>query len=134
MNSNPRLTKKDLALIKGALRRAFARSDLHRKVLDSANVQHEDKSRPKVKGWRRCPQCKKIDAQSYFVVDHILPVVKPGKHYWDYSVQEMADLIWSEETNLQPLCKIPCHEAKTESERLEREALKPRKVKNKNVR
>ena len=116
MNNNPRILKRDLSLVKGALRRAFARSELHRRVLDSANVVHSDPSRPRVKGWQKCPQCQKIDAKSNFIVDHITPVIKIGTNYWDYSVQELADLIWCEETNLQPLCKSPCHDEKTKAE------------------
>lgn len=121
---NPRITKKDLALIKSSLRRAFARSELHKRVLDSANVQHSDPSRPKVKGWRQCPACKKIDAKSNFIVDHIQPVLKLGTSYYDYSVQELCDLIWSEESNLQAICKSPCHEAKTKAENKERRRIK----------
>lgn len=124
MNQNPRLTKKDLALIKGALRRAFARSELHHKVLNKANVAHSDPSRPKVKGWRQCPVCKKIDAKSNFVVDHIQPVLKIGTSYYDYSVQELCDMIWSEESNLQAICKEPCHSSKTKTENAERRKAK----------
>lgn len=123
MNQNPRLTKKDLALIKGALRRAFARSELHHKVLNAANVQHTDLSRPKVKGWRRCAACHKPFPKSYAKVDHITPVIPLDKSYYDFSVQEIVNLLWSEEANLQVL-DPECHDKKTKAENVERRKYK----------
>jgi 5-methylcytosine-specific restriction endonuclease McrA len=116
---NPRLTKRDYALIKGALRRVFARSELHHKVLNKAIIQHSDPERPRVKTWILCPVCNKPEAKSYCVVDHISPAIKITETLYDLTLQTLQDRIWCEEDNLQPICKS-CHKVKTLAENRER--------------
>ena len=116
---NPRITKRDKALIKGALRRVFARSELHRKVLDSAAIEHCDPNRPRVKAWRQCSTCKKPEAKSYVVVDHVSPVVPVDSALEHMTVQEIADALWCEEKNLAAICPR-CHNKKTTVENQER--------------
>lgn len=112
-----------MGLFKAACRRAFARSDLHKEVLEEARVEHNDPSRPKVKGWRLCAICKKPEAQSYFVVDHISPVQKVTEALTDLTPYELFDRIYCAKANLQAVDKF-CHKLKTNAENSERRAYK----------
>jgi 5-methylcytosine-specific restriction endonuclease McrA len=117
--SNPRITSKDKALIKGAPRRAFSRSKLRQEVLESSVVKHTDLSRPKVKTWLLCNVCKKPEAKSYMVVDHIEPYVKVTDRFENMSMDEAVDRLWCEKANLQTICPS-CHTEKSLHERRER--------------
>lgn len=128
MSQNPRITKRDKALIKGDMRRAFARSELHRRVLDRAQVEHYDPKRPRVKRWCRCAVCSNLDARSYMAVDHIDPVIKLDSCLEEMTLQELADRLWCIESNLQAICKS-CHCVKTKGESSIRRDHK-RRVKN----
>lgn len=120
---NPRLTKKDWNLIKGAIRRVFSRSELRKKILDAAIVKHSDVNRPKVKTWVRCNVCMLPDAKSYMVVDHIEPVI-PVHGSWEHmSSDTLIDRMWCEEFNLQSICPM-CHLKKTALEHKARKAYK----------
>lgn len=112
---NHRLTAKDRGLIKGAVNRAFARSELHKKVLEAAIVPHSDPDRPRVKKWVRCSCCDKLDAKSYFQVDHIEPKIPLDSALDRMSWDELIDRTWCHESNLQILC-LNCHEAKSKGE------------------
>lgn len=118
-----KLNKKDLQLLKSAIRRAFARSDLHREVLEEARVIHSDPSRPKVKGWRRCAICGKPEAQSYFVVDHISPVQKINEIITDLDGHLLLDRIYCHKNNLQAVDET-CHKLKSNEENAERRKFK----------
>lgn len=128
--NNPRLTNKDKALLKGAIRRVFSRSELHHRIINSAIISHSDPKRPRVKTWCLCPTCKKPDAKSYFVVDHINPVIKINETIYDLEPDLVIDRVWCEENNLQPICKI-CHLLKSRGENKLRRAYK--KERNKDV-
>lgn len=121
--NNPRLTKKDKELLKGAIRRVFSRSELHHKIIASAVIQHKDVTRPKVKTWCICPSCQKPDAKSYFVVDHINPVIKIEETAYELEPDTIIDRVWCEENNLQPICQ-KCHKIKSASENKLRRAYK----------
>lgn len=115
-----RFSKHDKGLIKAALRRAFARSDLHREVLEASDIQHSDPTRPKVKGWRRCSVCGKPEAKSYMVVDHVSPVVPVNSSLEEMTVLEIVDAIWcKDKANLQSICPT-CHSQKTARETAQR--------------
>jgi 5-methylcytosine-specific restriction endonuclease McrA len=125
---NPRLTKKDKALIKGALRRAFARSELRNKVISATIMQgYSDPLRPRVKTWCKCPGCNEPTPKSYMIVDHKSPVVPLHISYEDLSISALVDAIWCEESNLQALCDEPCHLAKSKAENKQRRAFKKTK-------
>lgn len=109
---NSKIDKKDLNLIKAALRRAFARSSVHKRLMDAANCHHVDLSRPKVKGWRRCSECKKPEARSYCVLDHKIPVVPVDSALEFMTPHQILDAIWCVDSNLSVLCPT-CHDAKT---------------------
>lgn len=121
--NNPRFTAKDRGLIKGAMRRAFSRSELHQQVLDEAAIEHSDPKRKRVKHWRRCNVCKQPEAKSNCVVDHISPVIPVNTTFADMSLDEAANRMWSEKSNLQCICET-CHDKKSASEREERKRYK----------
>lgn len=115
-----RVPKKERALIKGALRRIFARSEVHKEVMQAAAVKHSDPKRPRVLNWVLCAVCKKPEARSYVVVDHLVPVV-PADMTWDEVVLSVGfdgaiARIWCDKSNLQAICPS-CHETKTKAEK-----------------
>jgi 5-methylcytosine-specific restriction endonuclease McrA len=125
---NPRISAKDRNKLKGALRRAFATSDLRRAIIQAALVEHSDPSRPRVKQWFRCNLCKQLDAKSYAVVDHILPVIPVDTSFESVGLDFTADRMWCDPMNLQALC-TPCHDVKTKAEKAAKKALQPPKPK-----
>lgn len=128
--TNPRISPKDRNAIKGALRRAFARSELHHSIVNAAIVPHSDPSRPKVKKWAKCNVCGVLDAKSYMVVDHIEPIIKIESHFEDMSVDEVINRLWCKESGLQAICD-ECHNDKSEREREQRKPYKKPRMKKK---
>lgn len=125
--SNPRITKKEAALLKGAIRRVFVRSDLRREVLETLPiVAHHDATRPRVKNWSKCPHCKNVRARYEFVIDHVDPVVPVWSAQDKMSWDEIINRIWCDKSGLQPLC-LECHNIKTKRERLLRQSYKNNK-------
>lgn len=120
---NKRLTPKDRGLIKGAVRRAFARSALHREVLIRQKVPHADPTRPRVKTWYECQGCKKKFAGFQLSVDHINPIVPVDTTLEHMTWDELINNTWCDEKYLQTLCDT-CHDTKTEEERKQRKAFK----------
>lgn len=120
---NPRLSPKDHNAIKGAIRRAFARSDLHKKIMDAATIEHVDPARPRCKKWVRCATCRHPSPKWSSEVDHIDPVIPIDKTLAEMSLDEVASRTWCEESNLQVLCET-CHDEKTAKERQARDASK----------
>lgn len=113
---NPRVTPKDRGLIKAAIRRAFSRSDLRRQVLEESILpNHVDLSRPRVKKWGKCAECKIPTPKSYLVIDHINPVIPVDESFEDMSLDEVVDRMWCWASNLQALCN-ECHLTKTKKE------------------
>lgn len=116
MRNNPRITKKEHNLIKGALRRVFSRSELRRQVIEESVIQgYSDPSRPRVKTWCRCAACQQPTPKSYVVADHIMPVVPVTVSFESMSLDEVVDRLWCERANLQPICP-DCHKVKTKTE------------------
>ncbi len=114
------LTKKEKALLKGALRRIFARSDLHKQIKTRAIIKHSDPKRKKVKTWVRCESCLKPEAISNTTVDHVIPLIPPDSSWEEMTLQfsweELISKIWCNIENLQLLCST-CHDLKTSLER-----------------
>lgn len=104
------------------MRRAFARSDLHEAVLARVSVEHSDPARPRCKRWSWCEACGVVTPTWRMVVDHIDPVVPIGRHFSDMTLDEAAERMWCEPSNLQALCDS-CHDTKTAAER----ELRPKK-------
>lgn len=114
-SDNPRLTAKDRALIKGALRRVFSRSDLRAAVVLGSIVQHADPSRPRVKKWSKCLICEQFIPKYLMEVDHKEPVQPLDKTLDMMNADDLIDRIWTTLANLQCICK-PCHKLKTKAE------------------
>lgn len=117
--NNPRISKKEQGLIKGALRRVFSRSDLRRSVLARSTTPYADSTRPRVKKWSLCPICDRKSPTYKFAVDHIEPLIPTHLSLEDMSWDEIINRLWCEENNLQAICPI-CHDTKTAKERKER--------------
>ncbi len=128
MKNNPRITKQERGLIKGAIRRVFGRSELRRRAVDlHIDTKYHDPKRKKVKFWVKCAECKKFEAKSNIQIDHFNPVVPIDKSFEEMTLDEVVDRMWCEDRYLQPLCK-PCHKAKTKAENKERRRIKNEKM------
>lgn len=121
---NPRMTKKELGLLKGAIRRVFSRSDLRRSVIAKARIEgYQDPSRPRVKKWATCQECKQPTPEYLMQVDHvnpIVPITTQLEHMW---IDDLVNNVWCDEKNLNVLCK-PCHSIKTKAENKLRREIK----------
>lgn len=124
---NDRITPKDRNTIKGNLRRAFARSELHKAVLNEAVVQWSDPARPRVKTWCQCNVCKRPEARSYCVVDHVLPVIPVDSSFEALGADATIERLWCDKANLQCICP-ECHDIKTKAEKAERKKFAPPRV------
>lgn len=126
---NPRVTKKEAGLIKGALRRVFGRSELRRKIIEASIVKgYKDPKRKAVKFWVKCEECKKMEAKSNVQVDHKDPLIPIHSSLEEMDWDELINRLWCKEENLSILCR-PCHFSKTKAENKERRALKKRRIK-----
>lgn len=117
---------KDRNSIKGAIMRAFARSELHHSILNAAVVKHSDPSRPRVKTWCLCAGCKLPEAKSYMAVDHIIPKILVNSSLAEMTWDELVANTWCNSANLQALCH-KCHDIKTKAENSERKRIKKEK-------
>lgn len=121
---NPRISNKERGLLKGAIRRIFGRSDLRRRVVESAIVQgYTDPKRKAVKYWVKCADCGKMEAKSNVQTDHKHPVVPVNSSFAEMSFDTVVNRTWCEENDLQILC-LECHKLKTKEENAERRRLK----------
>lgn len=121
MGNNPRMTRQDISLASSAIRRAFSRSELRRQVLAAGAINHSDPTRPRVKSWVRCNECKQPQAKSSVEVDHnkepVIPLdsslhaVVSSVGGWDC----LIDRVWCHISNLQILCET-CHDRKSQAE------------------
>lgn len=112
---NPRITPRERGLLKGSIRRVFARSDLRRAVLEAAAVDHSDPAHPRVKKWSRCAVCKKPYPRYKTVVDHRVPVIALDSSFEEQGLDKTVDRTWCDPTNLDAICE-PCHKAKSKGE------------------
>ena len=116
---NSRLTPKDRGMVKGAIRRAFSRSELRRSVLQDAKISHTDPSRPRVKTWYACAKCSRPFAQHELEVDHIEPIIPVDTALEHMSWDTLVNNTWCDKKKLQVLCES-CHDAKSAIERAQR--------------
>lgn len=126
---NPRITKREQGLLKGAIRRVFSRSELRQSIMTSMTVKgYVEPNRPRVKKWSTCAVCSKIHPSYLMAVDHINPVIPVTSTFEDMSLDEVVNRMWCEEKYLQVICET-CHDNKTSEERKERTKNKRNKVK-----
>lgn len=129
---NARVTQKEWGLIKSALRRVFARSELHQQVMKEGAIEHFDEARPRCRFYGWCQVCGTVTPRWLLVVDHLETFVEIGKNFTDYTLDEALDRLWCPLSNLQRICK-ECHSRKSKTEAAQRAALRPKspkKVKN----
>lgn len=124
---NPRLTIKDMQLLKGAIRRAFSRSELRKTILLKNRIDHSDLDRPRVKKWSYCAECGSVMPEYLMQIDHIEPLQPVGVELVNMTMDDLVNRAWCQETNLQVLCK-PCHNIKSKLENAERRRLKKEKT------
>jgi 5-methylcytosine-specific restriction endonuclease McrA len=122
-SENPRITPKDRGLIKGAIRRAFSRSELRKQALERSRVEYAAHERPRVKKWSKCPLCHRFIPTYLMVVDHILPIIDIISSFEDQSLDETVGRTWCPLDNLQAICE-ECHDTKTKGEKEARKAHK----------
>lgn len=126
--NNPRITKKERGLIKGAIRRVFSRSDLRRSVVDDTRfddtiVIRVIGNRPRVKKWSLCALCRQPTPSYLIEVDHKEPVIPVDTTLESMSWDELVDGIWCPKENLQGICK-ECHKLKSKLEMKQRRSKK----------
>lgn len=127
--NNPRMTKKELGLLKGAIRRVFSRSDLRRAIINLTIISHIDPLRPRVKKWSMCQSCLKPTPTYQMQLDHKDPIIPVDKSLEVMTWDEVIDRVWCEENNLTPLCK-KCHLQKSSQENKLRRANKKKGPEN----
>lgn len=116
-----RISVKERNLIKGSLRRLFARSDLRRQAIALTVVPgYVDAARPRVTKWSRCTSCKNMTPTYLMDIDHVIPLVPLESSLEDMTLDELVERLWCPIENLQGLCKKPCHHAKGKIEAKER--------------
>lgn len=125
--ANKNITPKERNLLKGAIRRVFSRSELRKRVLATADIEHIEATRPRVKKWSRCTECKKPTPKYLMQVDHVDPIVPIETTLEDMSWDTVIDRAWCDDKNLNPMCK-DCHKAKTKLEQQQRRLAKKRKT------
>lgn len=110
------------SVIRGALRRAFARSPAVQEVMNESRREvpryKQDGTRHK-KNWvqRQCQVCNNWESSSKMAVDHINPVVSIDDGFQDWN--EFIARLWCDKSNLQRICDT-CHDKKTAEERIAR--------------
>jgi len=109
-------------VIRGALRRAFARSPVVQEAMQASRKEepryNKDGSRHK-RNWvkRQCQVCDQWVPTSKIAVDHIDPVVSVDEGFQDWNI--FVDRLWCAKDNLQRICD-DCHQKKTNAERFAR--------------
>lgn len=105
------LDKKSTNVIRGAIRLAFRRCDLHGQVMKNARFEVIEGSykngNDKVRVYYRCADCKEGFKPDMVEVDHIEEI---GTFDGDWT--KLVNRMWCDISNLQVLCKV-CHKLKT---------------------
>jgi len=110
------------SVIRGALRRAFARSDEVRDIIAESRrevpkYKKDGTLAKKPSVQRQCQVCDQWVGSTKIVVDHKEPVVSVEDGFQDWNV--FIDRLWCDRSNLQRICNI-CHHVKTQIERIDR--------------
>ena len=96
--------------IKGMIRLAFRRSDLHNQATKNARIEvqegHYKNGNPRIVVYWVCNKCKGRFKSDQIEIDHIVEIGD-----WPGSFDIWIDRMWCDITNLQALCKA-CHKLK----------------------
>lgn len=114
------------SVIRGALRRAFARSPIVQEIINESRREvpryKKDGTRHKKNlVERQCQVCNGWVSSSKMAVDHIVPVISIDDGFQDWN--EFINRLWCDKSNLQRICSI-CHDIKTHKERISRLTIK----------
>lgn len=112
---NNRITAKERGLIKGALRRAFSRSELRKEVVEESKIDYTDVNRPRVKKWSMCPTCLTATPTYKMQVDHCIPLIGITETLEELSWDDLVSRLWCDKSNLLAIC-IDCHKRKSKEE------------------
>lgn len=121
------------AAIRGAIRRIFSRSpvkiEVQMKVRREVPKYNKDGSRGKRDAVQyQCNVCKSWVGSTKIEVDHIAPVIEVNeKGFIDWNMY--VERLFCGPDNLQVICD-PCHDKKTQDERMRRQAMKDRLLLN----
>lgn len=110
------------SVIRGALRRAFARSPIVQEIMSQSRREvpryKKDGTRHKKNSvQRQCQVCNSWVSSSQISVDHISPVISVDDGFQDWN--EFIARLWCSKENLQRICD-ECHNKKTYEERINR--------------
>lgn len=122
-----KFSKTDTLLILGALRRAFARSDIYKRVKAQYRIEHEDPKRPRCKKWSWCANCGEVVPDWKADIDHVIPVTPTDKYTYEMTPHEILDAVWCDDNNLANLCEA-CHNVKSQRERAAKKDYRKRKI------
>jgi|SRR5579872_802137 len=117
------------AAIRGAIRRLFSRSPVHREILQKFRREvprfKKDGTRAKRDSVQHlCNVCQNWVGSTKVEVDHIIPVIEVNEHgFVDWNM--FVDRLFCGPENLQVICD-PCHDKKTHEEQQKRQAAKDR--------
>lgn len=111
------------AAVRSAIRRVFSRSPVVREVMMKVRREvpryNKDGTRAKKDAVQYlCGVCAQYVSSTKIAVDHKIPVIDVDKGFVDWNT--FVDRVFCDEANLQVICD-PCHQAKTNSERFERQ-------------
>lgn len=131
-----RSEKRLINAVIGCMRRAFTSYSVsYQNVKMAARIEKikykKDGTQHKVPDvFYKCNVCGAEEKDKNINIDHIAPVIEPGKTVYDYGFDEFFKRLNCDEKNLQVICK-KCHDIKTKAEKAERKKLRPKKIKNK---
>lgn len=108
--------------IRGALRRAFARSPVVKEIIaesrrETPKYKKDGTLAKKPSVQRQCQVCDEWVGSTKIVVDHIEPVISVDDGFQDWNV--FIARLWCDRSNLQRICHT-CHHVKTQTERIDR--------------
>jgi len=114
------------AAIRGALRRAFARSPVVQEVMAESRREvpkyKKDGTRAKKNAvQRQCQTCGQWVGSTKLNVDHVNPVISVDDGFVDWNA--FIDRLWCAKSNLHRICLV-CHNIKTAAERIMRLRIK----------
>lgn len=112
----PYITRSEHSKIAGALRKVFARSEFAKKIRQRAI---SDSVGPRGGVLIKCEKCGRDFSPKDIELHHDPEVVEIGKHYYDYTFDELISRLWSSYDGIVAICK-DCHKAITKEQQQER--------------
>jgi hypothetical protein len=110
------------SVIRGVLRRAFARSPIVQEIINESRrevpkYKKDGTLAKKPSVQRQCQTCNQWVGSTKIAVDHVEPVISVEEGFQDWNI--FIDRLWCGKDNLARICST-CHYFKTQSERISR--------------